>query len=228
MDIIAMYNLSDILSAKLHQSIAGYENTIGELNLQILLTKLKAFENMDAKMAYIVDNILPQSIDELLTTMEKRSECKIPSGDSISLDVLYDYMVCIKEYRLATSILRTINQYIKEELDTESDQSNFEKKAYNLIIVIKYLSSSKEALDLLHERLGNKINEELDKAKSKPSVHSKSEDRQTSYRAVVEEFISDIEHAFQTASEYIEERIKDLLKSPKENIKNDASIENNN
>jgi lipopolysaccharide export LptBFGC system permease protein LptF len=183
---------------------------------------------MDAKIVYIVDNILPQSIDELLTTMGKRSKCKIPSRDSISSDVLRDYMVCIKEYRLATSILRTINQYIKEELDTESDQSNFEKKAYNLIIVIKYLSSSKEALDLLHERLDNKINEEFYKAKSKQFVHSKSEDRQTSYRAVVEEFISDIEHAFQTASEYIEERIKDLLKSPKKNIKNDVSIENNN
>lgn len=225
---IAMYALSYILPAELHQWIAYLESTKAEVGRRILLATTNAFENMGAKMARKVDQTLPKSLDTLMRTIEKWSKCEIPSEeDSKSSDVSSDYMICIREYILTTGILRAISQHIKEMIDTKSDKQNFKKKVDNLTTVIKYLVHSPKAFDFLAESLKNKIDEGFYKARSRLFGYSESEDRQTSYVETIEKFISDTEHTFQTASKYIEKLIKALLENPEENIKKfDESIKN--
>jgi len=216
--IISMYILTHILPTELHQCAAFFEDAISEVNYQISYIAFGAFENMGDEMASKVDQTLSPSLDKLMQTIEKWSRCKIPSKSSISFDAMYDYMVCIKECYLKTSILRAINEYLEGINTIKSYKSDFEKKVDNLTNVINYLSHS-NVLDALYARFGKKIDEELHKSMNRLIRDDEFENGQISYLAELKKSINEIRYIFQIASKDVEENIKYLLKNPEENIK---------
>lgn len=216
--IIAMYILTRILPAELHQCEALFEDAMARINNQISYIKLKAFKNIDAEIASKVDQTISLSLDKLMQTIGKWNRCEIPPKSSISFDNMSDYMVCIKECYLTTSILMAINEYLDGMSTIKSDKSYFEKKIDNLTKVINYLSSS-NVLETLYKRLEKKIDEELHKAMNNQTTYDEFEDMQINYLAELEKSNHEIEYIFQVASNDIEENIKYLLKNPEENIK---------
>lgn len=216
--IIAMYFLTRILPAELHQCEAFFEDSMTRVNNQISYITLEAFKNIGAEIASKADQTLSTSLDKLMETIGKLSRCEIPPKSSISFDNMSYYMVCIKECYLTTSILRAINEYLDGINTIKSDKSYFEKKIDNLTKVINYLSSS-NVLGTLYARLEKKIDEELHKAMNNQTIGDEFEDRQINYLAELEKINHEIGYIFQVVSNDIEENIKYLLKNPEENIK---------
>jgi uncharacterized protein YjgD (DUF1641 family) len=216
--IISMYILTRILPIELHRCAAFFEDAMAEVKYQILYIEFRSSKNIDAKMSSNMDQALSLSLDKLMQNIEKWSKCKKPSKSSISFDDMYNYMVCIKECYLKTSILRAINEYLEKINTIKSDKSDFEKKIDNLTKVMDYLSSS-NILDALYERLEKKIDEELHKSMNRPIINDESEDRQPNYLADLKKSINEIRYIFQIASKDVEENIKYLLKNPEEDIK---------
>jgi hypothetical protein len=216
--IISMYILTHILPTELHQCAAFFEDAMAEVKYQILYIEFGSSKNIDAKMSSNVDQTLSPSLDKLMQTIEKWSKCKTPSKSSISFDDMYNYMVCIKECYLKTSILRAINEYLEKINTIKSDKSDFEKKIDNLTKVMDYLSSSC-VLDALYAGLEKKIDEELHKSMNNQTIDDEFENRQISYLTEIKKIINEIRYIFQIASKDVEENIKYLLKNPEENIK---------
>jgi hypothetical protein len=195
-----------------------FEDSMAEANRQILYITFEVFENMGTEMVSKVDQTLPPSLDKLMQTIEKWSRCEIPSKSSISFDAMYDYMVCIKECYLKTSILRAINEYLGGISTIKSDKSDFERKIDNLTKVMNYLSSS-NVLDALYARLEKKIDKELHKSMNRPIKDDKYKDGQTNDLAEIKKSNHEIRYIFQIASNDVKEKIKYLLKNPEKNIK---------
>lgn len=216
--IISTYILTRILPIELHRCAAFFEDAMAEVKYQISYIEFRSSKNIDAKISSNVDQALSLSLDKLMQNIEKWSKCKTPSKSSISFDDMYNYMVCIKECYLKTSILRVINEYLERINTIKSDKSDFEKKIDNLTKVMDYLSSS-NVLDALYERLEKKIDEELHKSINRPIINDESENRQLNYLADFKKSINEIRYIFQIASKDVEENIKYLLKNSEEDIK---------
>ncbi|PVU70040.1 hypothetical protein DDW05_03090 [Candidatus Nanobsidianus stetteri] len=208
-----------ILSAEWHQCKSFLENTVAELNRQIVYIEVEAFENIGSEMFHKVNKKLRPSLDKLMQTIrewikyEKSLESSIPL-----IGRLYyaNYVEYIEKCYFATSILRPINQYLKA-ISFESNKSYFEKKVDDLNKGIDYLLS-REILNALYVRFDNKVKKVFDKL-DEPIRNDKFEDKPISYSASLREAIDELRFSLQEASNDIEYIIKYLLKNPEENIK---------
>ncbi|MCC5446956.1 hypothetical protein [Candidatus Nanobsidianus stetteri] len=209
----------NIVSAERHQCKSSLEDTLAELNRQIVYIEVEVFENMGAEMFYKVNKKLRPSLDKLMRTIRewiKYGKSLEPSIPIINRLYYTNIWNIIDKCYFATSILRPINQYL-EAVSFESNKSNFEKKFDNLNKVIGYLLSL-EILNALYARFYNNAKEVLDKL-DEPIGNDKFEDRPISYSAGLKDVIDEIRLSFQEASNDIEGIIKYLLKNPEENIK---------
>jgi Asp-tRNA(Asn)/Glu-tRNA(Gln) amidotransferase A subunit family amidase len=204
---IRKYALTHILLAELQQCGADFKNTLAEGNLQILYITIEVFEKRGTEMFYKVNKKLRPSLDKLMQTIIEWGKCKTPPNDYYSL------IRCLTECRLTTGIAGAINEYLKE-----INATDFEKKVYNLIEAIKYLSSS-YVLDALYERLENKIIDGIYRFIDRLSRNSESKEGSNSHLEKTKKGVYEINHIFQEASKDVKELIKPLLENPEKNIK---------
>jgi hypothetical protein len=200
----------NILSAEQHQCKSLLEGALAELRQQIAYIEVEAFENIGAEMFYRVNERLQPSLDELIQTIREWVEYKKSSESSYYTN----YEEYMEKCYFATSILRTINQYLKA-VSFESNKSYFKEKVDDLKEGINYIKSP-EVFAALYARFDNNFKEILDKLDKLDELtrNDKFKDVPISYSAKLKAAIDEIRFSLQEASNDIEDIIKYLLKNP--------------